>query len=712
MLQTVLNNRYQILKEIGYGGFGTTYLAKDTQTANSLCAIKKLNPDHADLQTAQMLFKREADALLRLQEIDQVPKFIDYFNENELSYIVEEYIEGSPLDSLLFQQWNVQNIIIFLWDILSVVQLLHKRNIVHRDIKPSNLIQRKKDNKFTIIDFGAIKELDASKPEEGRTCIVHRGYTPIEQSQGYPQLNSDIYALGMTAIQLLTGKSPKEHIRDNLDRVLSPEASSYPPLLINILNKMVRTDYKQRYQSVEEVLKDLGKVIYRSDPVNYQNPVNHENKTNWEEFLKHLDEIDQQSLVSNNSVNNNVNNNIKHTNHSIQPSNSRKKLWYIPLILIVTSLLVIGSELINPSIRTFYYQRQGNSLLEKGDAQQALGRFYEATKLQPHQASAWEGRGDALFTLRRYSGALEAYEKAIALEPNNLKAINNKGKVLYKQGKFKKAIAVHQQALKIDKNDAEALSSLGSLYLSLNQLNKAIESFERAEKLQPDNPTIWLQKGIVLNSLGRTEEAQNFYQETLKIYDELITKNNNPSVWTDRGFVLMQLQDFSDAFSSYEHALLLNPNFYEALLGKANALVGLKKYSQALEIFNRTLEMHTKDEQVWYDRGNLLTQAFKEHQQAIASFDRAIQLNPNFYPAWLGKGLALMSLKRYPDSLEALDRAKELNSQDPFIWVNRGMVLEGLEEYEQALASYEKAANELNFPPAKDYLDKLPQKLN
>ena len=95
MIQTVLNNRYQIIKKLGSGRFGTTYLAKDLQKSNSLCAVKKLNPASADIKTAQKLFKREANTLLRLQEVPQVPNFIDYFEEGNRSYIVEEYIEGS-----------------------------------------------------------------------------------------------------------------------------------------------------------------------------------------------------------------------------------------------------------------------------------------------------------------------------------------------------------------------------------------------------------------------------------------------------------------------------------------------------------------------------------------------------------------------------------------------------------------------------------------
>ena len=247
MLQTMLNNRYEIIQELGCGGFGTTYLAKDKQLDNSLCAIKKLNCDRADLEIAQKLFKREADTLLQLQEVNQIPKFIDYFEESGCNYIVEEYIEGVSLDDLISHHWNVSSIAIFLWDILSILQLLHNKNIVHRDIKPSNLIQRRKDNKFIIIDFGAVKEIDPNQELKRGTCIISEDYSPPEQQVGMPRLNSDIYALGMTAIQLLTKEPPGEVVRDRSDRVISSETKIAPLWLIDILNKMVRTDFKKRY---------------------------------------------------------------------------------------------------------------------------------------------------------------------------------------------------------------------------------------------------------------------------------------------------------------------------------------------------------------------------------------------------------------------------------------------------------------------------------
>ena len=678
MLQTILNNRYQIIKKLGHGGFGTTYLAEDRQADNSLCAIKKLNSDIADLELAKKLFKREADTLLQLQAVHQVPKFIDYFEESDSNYIVEEYIEGSPLEDLISHRWSVANIAIFLWDILSILQLLHNKNIVHRDIKPSNLIQRNEDNKFTIIDFGSVKEIDLSQDITLGTCIFSRDYSPPEQMQGMPRLNSDIYALGMTAIELLIKQSPREIVRGAEDIAISPESGLAPLWLTDILNKMVKTDFRERYQSVEEVLKDLGQ----------------KNRPQAVEITT------ANSLgIGDNQLNNHL------QNSSSSPRNYLKRFWYLPLIIL--PLLVVGSEAINPWLRTKYYLRQGNTLLDDKQAQASLTKFQQVIDLQRNSAAAWKGRGDALFTLGRYSGALEAYNKAIAIEPENIKTLNNKGKTLHQQGKFAEAITAYEQVITVDAENAPAWSGKGLALMSMQQPEQALESFEQAQQIKPDEPNFWLQKGIVLRALQRPQQANQFYQEAIAVYDEVIAKEkNDPLLWTDRGFVLLQLNRPQDAFASYDRALSLDNNFYEALLGKANAHIVVQDYQQALSLLDRAKEVRPQDYQVWYNRGNLLLQALNNPQEALSSFKQSTKINADFYPAWLGQGLALNTLQRYGDALAALDTAQELNAQDPFLWMNRGIALESLQESEAALKAYQTAV-ELGFPPAQERLEQL-----
>ncbi|MEY2832728.1 MAG: hypothetical protein RLZZ574_1986, partial [Cyanobacteriota bacterium] len=231
MSQKILNHRYRITREIGRGGFGITYLAEDQTNANSLCVVKQLNPYNAEISTAKRLFQREAKTLKELKAADQIPDFIEYFEEDSNYYIVQEYIQGKTLDTLINENWDSESLSRFLWDVLSVLEKLHKNNIIHRDIKPANLIKSDLNCKIVVIDFGAVKQLNISQnntnySQENQvlnqltaTKIATAEYAPWEQKQGKPLLNSDIYALGMTALQLVTKISPIDIARDDQNNI-------------------------------------------------------------------------------------------------------------------------------------------------------------------------------------------------------------------------------------------------------------------------------------------------------------------------------------------------------------------------------------------------------------------------------------------------------------------------------------------------------------
>jgi serine/threonine-protein kinase len=142
--------------------------------------------------------------------------------------------------------------------LLQILEFVHKEQVIHRDVKPANLIRRASDNKIALIDFGAVKEITAvMETSQGITVIGTPGYTPVEQRDGNPKFNSDIYAVGMTCIQGLTGINP-----DTLQK--KPEVvwnkQDINPQLAAIIDKMVCRDHRRRYQSVPEVLQALSKL--------------------------------------------------------------------------------------------------------------------------------------------------------------------------------------------------------------------------------------------------------------------------------------------------------------------------------------------------------------------------------------------------------------------------------------------------------------------
>ncbi|MBF2005567.1 MAG: CHASE2 domain-containing protein [Chlorogloeopsis fritschii C42_A2020_084] len=267
----ILGGRYQIAKVLASGGFGCTYIAKDIQRPGSpICVVKQLMPARRDtkfMQVARRLFDAEADILEILGRHPQIPELLAYFEENKEFYLVQEYISGHPLSEELSPTQDVKNepyVIEMLRGILEVLTFVHEHRVIHRDIKPSNIIRTDTDNRLVLIDFGAVKMMQPQTVEQTELATVAigtRGYAPPEQFAGHPRLCSDIYALGMIAIQAITGVPPHE-LQPNPETgtVEWRHQAQTNETLAAILDKMVRYHFSDRYQSAAEVLQDLKKI--------------------------------------------------------------------------------------------------------------------------------------------------------------------------------------------------------------------------------------------------------------------------------------------------------------------------------------------------------------------------------------------------------------------------------------------------------------------
>jgi phosphate transport system substrate-binding protein len=261
VLQRILANRYKIVKRLGHGGFGETYLAEDIQRFNSWCVVKQLRPHFTNssrFEIVKKLFEREAKTLKKLgDEHQQIPQLLAYFVENEGFYLVQEFIPGDDFAKLLTQRQKLSEIetINLLIKVLKILIFVHENDVIHRDIKPANLIQGEQDGKIVLIDFGAVKE---NLAEPSTTIIGTLGYMSPEQAQGNPQLCSDIYALGMLGIETLTGVRPHLLTRNTgTDEIRELTQINVSSNLVKVLNKMVKTDLNQRYQTASSVLQEM-----------------------------------------------------------------------------------------------------------------------------------------------------------------------------------------------------------------------------------------------------------------------------------------------------------------------------------------------------------------------------------------------------------------------------------------------------------------------
>jgi serine/threonine protein kinase len=290
----LLRNRYRILKPLGKGGFGKTFLAQDTDRLNSSCVVKQFCPtqdiqaDKTLMKKATELFNQEAERLFQLGEHPQIPSLLAYLEENKYLYLVQEFINGQTLLAELKEQgaFNEEKIRQLLGQILPVLDFIHQQGIIHRDIKPENIMRRKPTpsgfnkqgkNDLVLIDFGVAKQV--TEFGTAGTTVGTPGYAPNEQLRGQVYPASDLYSLGVTCAVLLTEKIPKVNGSNQLYDALEdrwiwreklPGNIKISENLGRILDKILQEKVKDRYQSSQQILLELVDNLTSAAGLNYR----------------------------------------------------------------------------------------------------------------------------------------------------------------------------------------------------------------------------------------------------------------------------------------------------------------------------------------------------------------------------------------------------------------------------------------------------------
>jgi serine/threonine protein kinase len=255
---------------IGQGGFGRTYLALDEDRLNTRCVIKQFSPQvqgTKSLEKAVHLFNQEAVRLHELGEHPQIPTLLAYFEQDNYLYLVQQFVEGQSLLQQMRQRgaFDERQIRDVLADVLPVLRFIHRHQVIHRDITPTNILSRQSDDRLVLIDFGVAKQVTANASAEAGTRIGTEGYAPMEQFRGgkaYPA--SDLYSLGATCLHLMTQTRP-DNLYDPLngcwiwrDYLQREKGVSVSEQLAHILDNMLKDLVGDRYQSADEVMRDLN----------------------------------------------------------------------------------------------------------------------------------------------------------------------------------------------------------------------------------------------------------------------------------------------------------------------------------------------------------------------------------------------------------------------------------------------------------------------
>lgn len=686
MIGNTLVGRYQIISHLGEGGFGETYVACDTHLPNSpQCVVKKLQPqvnNATTLATARRLFDTEAQVLYQLGTHDRIPQLLAYFEENAEFYLVQEFIAGHDLSQELApgKTLSEDQVISLLQEILEILDFVHQQKVIHRDVNPRNLIRREQDGKLILIDFGAVKQIATQIiNHQGKTkftvAIGTPGYMPGEQAQGSPKFSSDIYAVGIIAIQALTGLAPDQlEVDADTNEIIWKNHVQVSPEFAQFLDKMVCYDFRQRYTSATVALK----------------------------ALQNLNQNLNSSLGRTIAVAPAAN---LHQNQPVKlPKNILFKLSLGALLLGLGSVASVLFFLHINNNNALTLTKQGNTFLQLQRYEDALGVYEQAVNLKPDYAQGWYGQGKALFGLKKYQQALEAYDQAIQIQPDYLEAWTQRGFTLMNLQQYEKAIESFNRSLQINSNLPKVLEAKGDAWRNLQDFNQAITAYEQAINLEKDNYQLWYKQGQIWQQIKNYEQAITAYNNAVEL------KPDHELSWYNLGNSLFNLNRLDAAFQAYDKAVQSKPDFYSAWLSRGNVAITLRRYLQALESFEQVIKNNPKNYQAWYNKGWALHQ-LQRYPEAIEAYNKAITLKRNDYLVWYNLGNAHYNLGQYEPAINAYDQAIRYRSNHYESWFSRGNALVNLQKYDAAISAYEEALKyKPDFQAARNALNEVQRK--
>lgn len=269
---TLLQNRYCLIGAAGQSRFGQTYLARDQKRLNELCVVKEFTPVLPDASAIEALLLRFHQGVAGLYELQhpQLPRLRMMFAQEGRVYWVRDYVEGKSYGVLLDERkaqgqvFSEAEVVQLLLKVLPVLTFLHNRGMVHRNVSLDTLILRQQDHLPMLINFGLVQELVAQlqlHPIDPREVMGQWGFAPPEQFHGKAEPSSDLYALAVTAIVLLTGKGPESLYNSQTQQLDWESLVTVHPTLARLLRQMLQPQPKKRPANAALVSKVLEPLL-------------------------------------------------------------------------------------------------------------------------------------------------------------------------------------------------------------------------------------------------------------------------------------------------------------------------------------------------------------------------------------------------------------------------------------------------------------------
>ncbi|MEM9004352.1 MAG: tetratricopeptide repeat protein [Cyanobacteria bacterium P01_F01_bin.86] len=698
---TPLGGRYQVIQRLGEGGFGQTFLARDKHLpGHPICVIKQLNPqvtDAASLQTARRLFDTEAKVLYQLGDHDQIPRLMAHFEDGQEFYLAQEYIDSEPLSKVLAtgEPWPQERVISMLQDILQILTFVHEQDVIHRDIKPANLLCRYRDGRIVLIDFGAVKQVNTQffNPQ-GHTnltiSIGTQGYMPNEQLAGTPHFSSDIYAVGVIGIQALTGIQPKHLGQDPHTSELDwrSAAASVDSAFADVLDRMVRYDFRSRYPTATEALKalqDLPSALQARLPQHWYTP--QAERSPLASLLS--SEVEGNAATVTWGLDNQA---------STQPEPSQ------------------GSEQGTLAAMGHHHTRQFASGQKPKGSTLAI-----ASVLQVLPQRKWWLLGSLVGL-----GALLLVAQTSVFSPSANQAASSSA-VSEEESDAGETVSTNPAAQDAPDSDSAEADSTATGDSETEASGKAAEGAEDVESASEvtaseskPSPGEESAEPDVASSPAKTSSpvaasspatVPPTAQPVSQVSTEAAPPQASSASQLNEANTLREGGQYLEALELYDAAIAGQPNSVTAHWGRCYSLNQLQQLEAAIEACDQAIALDGNDPRPLASKGFALQQQ-QRHAEALALFDQAIDRQPDNVEAWNNRGISLLQLERIDEALHAFDQAIELQPDLAEAWNNRGAALWSLRRFDEAIASTEQAiALNPNYSEAQSLRQKMREKL-
>ncbi len=718
MIGQLLAERYEIKK---VKDAGRTFVAEDKyRPGYPLCLIQRIQGQGSSVQTrtmAKLMLEQRVEAIGRLGKFDQIPGVLNFIETDQAIYLVEEIVAGYLLSQELVpdQPWTEAQAIELMQEILEILNFMHQHRIVLRGLRPDNLVRRQSDGKLVLINLLMLPPKTHPVPGETSRPNLTAIYQPPEQLEGNPVFSSNLYSLGMMALQAVTGLPPetlpaiKSHWVDRAN-----VSREFATLLDRLLSESAK-DRPATAQDVAKALRAIGHVdsleLARSNDPSLEPSSDRSSAlpmdTNGMDTNGMATNVIATNVMATNVMATNVMATdsvlpppmlaVHHADTGISPATERRPsdIPPPPTVLTPTPIPTVSLEKPQPPVPNdhggHHGGHHGTPMISGTPIKQlpptpSPGIVQPTAIVRPRWQSkrfwgalglltglgcwaAWQLRlpqntisayhlsqGQDRSSRLLHKGAIAQFNEALRWNKENTSAFFQRGYAFYQLRNFPQALNDFTQVINLEPSSSLAFSSLfyrGNIRMSLGDSQGAVRDYNNAIEVDSTDARAFVQRGQAENALGRSGNALKSYSQAIRLDPNLA------AAYLNRCLTKSNLNDQPGAITDCTEATGINPTLITAYQNRGLAYHRAGNYRNAIADLNVAIKLDGEDATSYYQRG-LIRLDLQDREGAIGDFNTAIQFKSDHVFAYYQRGLVQEKYGNVDGAIADLEMAMKL----------------------------------------------------